>query len=313
MVHVLLANVEPSSEVAKQFHAETTTFVALQLSGLVGSIITLVAASFSSVPRQATWYNFLISWIVYCASYLLLFFAGHAYDEDPGISLCIAQSTFTRSAPSFVAACSLALVIQLYLNTQGMLAGKAVRRMHYWRIMLITTPYMIFVVLIIESLSLTLTRPEATFTSISYCSESDFHLPSSINAALVITFVVASLILNLLLCLSFRKHWLFLRGSIYRSLFIRMSAFTISSLVGAIAGLLYFYLKFIDANNSEEGLVQLDIILAILPVVAIIIFGTHKDLLNVYLFWRKDGPQLSSAKTEKPLPPIPRHHINSIE
>ncbi|KAH7868343.1 uncharacterized protein C8R40DRAFT_1074938 [Lentinula edodes] len=156
MVHVLLANVQPSSE------------------GLVGSIITLVAASFSSVPRQATWYNFFISWIVYCASYLLLFFAGHAYDEDPGISLCIAQSTLTRSAPSFVAACSLALVIQ-----------------------------------------------------------------------------------------------------------------------------------FIDANNSEEGLVQLDIILAILPVVAIIIFGTHKDLLNVYLFWRKDGPQFSSAKTEKPLPPIP--------
>ncbi|KAJ3811953.1 hypothetical protein F5876DRAFT_64354 [Lentinula aff. lateritia] len=158
MVHVLLANVEPSTrEVAKQFYAETTTFVALQLTGLVGSIITLVAASFSSVPRQATWYNFLISWIVYCASYLLLFFAG-------------------------VAAGSLALVIQ-----------------------------------------------------------------------------------------------------------------------------------FIDANNPEEGLVQLDFILAILPVAAIVIFGTHKDLLNIYLFWRKDGQQFSSAKTEKPLPPIPRYHINSIE
>ncbi|KAJ3904070.1 hypothetical protein F5879DRAFT_956762 [Lentinula edodes] len=286
MVHILLTNVEPSPrEVSKQFHAETTTFVALQLTGLVGSIITLVAASFSSVPRQATWYNFLISWIVYCASYLLLFFAGHAYDEDPGISLCIAQSAFTCSAPS--------------------LHWKAVRGMHYWRIMLITTPYVILVVLIIESLSLTLTRPEATFTSISYCSESDSHLPSSINAALVITFVVASLVLNLLLCLSFRKHWSFLRGRIYRSLFIRMSAFTISSLVGAM--------QFIDANNPEEGLVQLDFILAILPVAAIIIFGTHKDLLNVYLFWRKDGPQPPSAKTEKPLPPIPRHHINSIE
>ncbi|KAJ3891427.1 hypothetical protein GG344DRAFT_65416 [Lentinula edodes] len=102
-----------------------------------------------------------------------------------------------------------------------------------------------------------------------------------------------------------------------------MSDFTISSLVGAMqvasfpklpyALILFCVELFIDANNSEEGLVQLDIILAILPVVAIIIFGTHKDLLNVYLFWRKDGPQLSSAKTEKPLPPIPRHHINSIE
>lgn len=29
------------------------------------------------------------------------------------------------------------------------------------------------------------------------------------------------------------------------------------------ASLLHFFLKFIDANNSEEGLVQLDIILAI--------------------------------------------------
>lgn len=113
-----LADVDPSSEgdrilhrshlsnrlsltefsVVVSFGPELKAFNALQLLGLIGSIFVLVTALFSSVPRQATWYNFFISWTVFCASYLLLFFDGHAYDGDPELSLCIAQSSLTYAA-----------------------------------------------------------------------------------------------------------------------------------------------------------------------------------------------------------------------
>ncbi|KAJ4481037.1 hypothetical protein J3R30DRAFT_3403307 [Lentinula aciculospora] len=107
--------------------------------GLIGSVVSLVTAIFSSVPRQATWYNFFISWIVYCTSYLLLFFAGHAYDGDPELYLCIPRSSLTHSISPFSAACALALVIQLYLDIQTTLTERSVRRKLYWRIVASTT------------------------------------------------------------------------------------------------------------------------------------------------------------------------------
>ncbi|KAJ3978494.1 hypothetical protein F5890DRAFT_1560243 [Lentinula detonsa] len=91
-----LASVDSSSEV--HFGPELRTFNVLQFMGLVGSVFILITAIFSSVPRQATWYNFFITWIIFCTSNLLLLFAGHAYDGEPDIHLCIAQSALTYAA-----------------------------------------------------------------------------------------------------------------------------------------------------------------------------------------------------------------------
>ncbi|KAJ3932838.1 MAG: hypothetical protein NXY57DRAFT_1060900 [Lentinula lateritia] len=324
-----LADVDPSSEgdrilhrshlsnrlsltefsVVVSFGPELKAFNALQLLGLIGSIFVLVTALFSSVPRQATWYNFFISWTVFCASYLLLFFDGHAYDGDPELSLCIAQSSLTYAASPFSAACSLAMVIQLYINIQTSLTGRSVRGKQYWRIVLMITPYVIFTALIIESLSLSLSTPNAKFSAVSYCSLEN-HIPGRITAALVVILTVPMLVLNLLIYLSFRKHWTFLQKGNYTSMFVRVSAFTLFGLASVIVGLLFFLIAFIGARSSNKGLVELDIVLSMMPVAAVVVFGSHKDLLDVCLFWRKhDGPQISGAKAEKSLPPVPRVHV----
>ncbi|KAJ3992421.1 hypothetical protein F5050DRAFT_925342 [Lentinula boryana] len=298
--------VDPSSngEVAVQFLSELKVFNALQLLGLIGSVISLVTALFSSVPRQPTWYNFFISWIVFCISYLLLFFAGHAYGGEPEFYLCIAQSSLTYAASPF-ASCSLALVIQLYLNIQATLNGKFIRGKRYMHMMLLITPYIIFISLMIESLAVTFTT-NVEFSSISYCSLEN-HVPGRITAALVIILIVPMLVLNLLIYLSFRKHRSFLQEGNYTSMFVRVSAFTICGLISVIVGLLFFLKAFIGGDNSNQGLVELDLILAMVPVSAVTIFGTHKDLLNVWLFWRNQTP--IAKKVEKPVLPLCNVHI----
>ncbi|KAJ3729187.1 hypothetical protein DFJ43DRAFT_488370 [Lentinula guzmanii] len=321
---VAIADPSSNGEVAVQFLSESKAFNALQFLGLIGSVLSLVTALFSSIPRQATWYNFFISWIVFCISYLLLFFAGHAYGGEPELYLCIAQSSLTYAASPFAASCCLALVIQLYLNIQATLNGKFIRGKRYMRIVLLITPYIIFISVMIESLAVnygsTLTLTETLiipnskmsfatnvkFSSVSYCSLEN-HLPGRITAALVIILIVPMLVLNLLIYLSFRKHRSFLQEGNYTSMFVRVSAFTLCGLISVIVGLFFFLRAFIGGGDSNQGLVELDIILAMAPVSAVVIFGTHKDLLNVWLFWRNQTP--IAKKVENPVPPLSNVHI----
>jgi hypothetical protein len=74
-------------------------FTVLMMVGLVGSTLTLVATAFSRVRRNAVWYTFIISWIIYCISFLLLFFGGYAGDERPPSELAWAQAILTEVTP----------------------------------------------------------------------------------------------------------------------------------------------------------------------------------------------------------------------
>ncbi|KAJ3727716.1 hypothetical protein C8R42DRAFT_345786 [Lentinula raphanica] len=69
-------------------------------------------------------------------------------------------------------------------------------------------------------------------------------------------------------------------------MFVRVSAFTLFGLITVIVGALFFLLAFIDPGSANKSLVALDIIYATIPVAGVCIFGSHKDLLHVCLFWR---------------------------
>ncbi|KAJ3742988.1 hypothetical protein DFH05DRAFT_1498852 [Lentinula detonsa] len=65
--------------------------------------------------------------------------------------------------------------------------------------------------------------------------------------------------------------------------------------------------------GANKSLVVLDIIFATVPVAAVIIFGSHKDLLYVWLFWRNGQPSPGARLRElKSLPPLPEGHDNIV-
>ncbi|KAJ3865027.1 hypothetical protein EV359DRAFT_63533, partial [Lentinula novae-zelandiae] len=114
-----------------------------------------------------------------------------------------------------------------------------------------------------------------------------------ITAAFVVVLVVPILVVNLLIYLAFRKHSSFLLEKNHTSMFVRVSIFTLFGLVSAIVGLIFFFLNQINTNSGKVR-VGMNIILAIIPVAAVLVFGTHK------LSWL--GPSVKpvfSAKSSK--------------
>ncbi|KAF9060571.1 hypothetical protein BDP27DRAFT_1407050 [Rhodocollybia butyracea] len=178
------------------------------------------------------------------------------------------------------------LIGSLFFNISSTLSGKSIGGSRYWRIILVVTPYAIFIFVVIESTIIALASPNAKFSSISYCSLEN-HVPGRITSALDIIFVLPILVLNFLIYLRFRKHRSMLRAGNFNSMFIRVSVFVLFGVISVAIGLLFFVVAFLNEENSNSGLVELDIVLSMIPVAAVVIFGTHKDLLVVWLFWRK--------------------------
>ncbi|KAE9386116.1 hypothetical protein BT96DRAFT_1026373 [Gymnopus androsaceus JB14] len=297
-----LAGVDPSSKVAERFRPLLNAFNALQLLGLIGSVLCLISARFSSVPRQAPWWNFMV---LFCTSYLLLFFAGQVFDSAPDLPLCILQSSLTYAVSPLAEATALGLVVQLLFNVRRTLSGQTIRGERYWRIVLLIMPYAIFVVLILESTVISLNIPDAKFSSVSYCSLED-HAPGQVTSALDVILAISIVVLNIIIALQFRKHWSMLRSGNFTSMFVRVSAFTLFGLVAMIIGVLFFTSA---DSSSEAALLELDIILAIIPVAAVFIFGTHKDLLVVWFFWQKHNV-FPLGTREKPLPLVPARELH---
>jgi len=295
-----LTDVDPSNEVVEGFGPLLNAFNVLQLLGLIGSVLCLISARFSSVPRQAPWWNFMFSWVVFCTSYLLLFFAGQAYDSEPDLPLCVLQSSLTYAVSPLACATALGLVIQLWFNVKKTLSGQTIRGERYWRIVLLVMPYVIFIALILESTVISLTIPDAKFSSVSYCSlETHTHAPGQVTSALDVILAIPIVVLNFIIYLHFRKHWSMLRSGKFASMFARVSAFTLFGLVAVIIGVLFFTIS----GSSNTALLELDIILAIIPVAAVLIFGSHKDLLEVWMFWRKRNKKFPFTSTHREQPP----------
>ncbi|KAK7436435.1 hypothetical protein VKT23_019147 [Stygiomarasmius scandens] len=273
--------------------ARLDIFLALQLLGLIGSVVVLLTAAFSSVARQKTWYNFFISWTAFCISYLLLFFAGQGHSREPPFALCLTQSSLTYAAPPYAAAATLGLVMQLYFNIYSGLTGTRVKGERFWNVLLLVMPYVVFFGVLLESLIVGLVLEEAHFSTISYCSLETV-IPGRLTAALVVFFLIPVLVLNVIIYRRLRKHSSALRTTrAFRSMFIRVTLFSVFGLISVVAGLLFFFIVFIQ--DSDNGLADLDIVLACIPNAAVLIFGTHEDLLQVWMFWKKNKKAESYA------------------
>ncbi|KAJ3924614.1 MAG: hypothetical protein NXY57DRAFT_1044788, partial [Lentinula lateritia] len=163
---------ETISPLTGPLRAAVICFFVFQLMGLVFAILALVAGTFSTSSRRASWWSFIISWAVFAFSYTLLLFEGHAFEGTPSRSICMLQSSLTYGAPPFSAACALNLVLESLI-----------------------APYVIFITVILISLGVALTDPDVKFTVVAYCSLEN-HVPGRITAGLVVILIIAVLFFN---------------------------------------------------------------------------------------------------------------------
>ncbi|KAJ3855799.1 hypothetical protein EV368DRAFT_79266 [Lentinula lateritia] len=299
------------SSVQTQLRSLDDNHSVFQLSGFIGTLSTLSIAYFSPITRQATWYNFLAFWMLYCLWFLLLFFSGHYRDSQPSLKLCMCQSALIHSASPAASAGTLALVLQLYFSVHSALSRDGIRFQRLWLRLAFALPYVVTITLMTFVLVMS-NAPRTVFIVTQYCSVNQL-IPGRLAAGFTVVLIIPILFLNALIYVRLRKHWSEFRSSRLRnatSMIIRATMFSICGVLLSV-GIIFFTIIFPKRpGETEEDEVArlskeyevLNVILGLFPVFVVVIFGTQRDILRRLLFWQD---QTSSSRTQEyPIPEI---------
>ncbi|GLB38953.1 hypothetical protein LshimejAT787_0601150 [Lyophyllum shimeji] len=270
------------------------TFISFHLFGLFGMLIVLATVLCSrSISRHSTWYSFVISWIISTTSYTLLFWGGNLIGPEPPYILCLMQGILIYSAPPLTAATTLALVIQIRFLLCSVITStpsKAPRIPGILLTSLLVVPYLLYVTILIGTLVVGWRDPLIVrrVGSGMYCNFSN-RVPGRVSTVLVALIMLPAVVLEVLICTALRRQWaLFKSQPDALSMALRVVAFTFVGIFAIALSLVFFFT--IDRASA------LNIVISIVPVSAVLIFGTQPDVLRVWMFWKKRPPPTTPEK-----------------
>ncbi|KAJ7931575.1 hypothetical protein B0H13DRAFT_1958882 [Mycena leptocephala] len=267
-------------------------FDVLQLLALVLLVAMLLPALLSqSVYRQKSWFNLVVACVFYCISFLLLL--GHQSGPEPPFPLCIFQAGLIYAAPPSyaidtpsslsdpqihrVAAAGLVFVAELYLRLSSTLCARQVNERHV-TILLFISPlahFIVFWVAIFTGLSRGGSLLVHRSTGGLYC-DIDSSTPTLTTGITVIVFVIMMIIGEI-----YTAVYLFRKRSAFKGIKASGGTFPLP----CVAIILVLIL-----NTSNSIFIVMSDFLAIIPLFVALVFGTQRDIIGVYMFWKKKGP-----------------------
>ncbi|KAI1786457.1 hypothetical protein LXA43DRAFT_975775 [Ganoderma leucocontextum] len=272
---------------APQDLTEVRIFIAFQATGAIGLLAVLLTVILApKVYRHFTWLNFCITWLIYCISYLLLAFTGsQTSPEPPSYPLCLTQASLIYAAPVLVAMSTFALVLQLWFTLSKALAPpKAKQRDCLRNGFLLLAPYVawlteIIVILVIGTMHPTDVERAGHFV---YCTISTGR-PGNITAAIVAAILLVMVGFDIYIGAMLYRNWRALQGSdqpfqIPFSLLVRVALFSLVCVIGIGCAFVFLANVSYFAGN---------VIISLMPMIAFLVFGTQRDILKVWMFWRR--------------------------
>ncbi|KAI0635517.1 hypothetical protein C8Q77DRAFT_573286 [Trametes polyzona] len=269
-------------------HVELKVFLAFQFAGAIGLLAVLVTALFApKVYRHFTWLNFCITWLIYCISYTLLAFSGQQTRPEPPVyPLCLAQACLIYAAPVLVAMSTFSLVLQLWFTLCNALRPpKEATRYNLLRnAFLLLAPYFMWLGFIVAMLVIGTRNPQKVQRAggLVYCTIK-LSEPGNVTAIFVAAILLVMVGLDVYIGTVLYKNWRALRGSdhpgaIPFSLIVRVAIFSFICVVGI--GCAFVFL-------SNISFVAGNTMIALMPLIAFLVFGTQRDILNIWMFWRR--------------------------
>ncbi|KAJ6493008.1 hypothetical protein C8R45DRAFT_1095530 [Mycena sanguinolenta] len=252
-------------------------FYGLQLAGLVGAILMLLTAIIwrKIVRRHASWFNFMITWIISCSSYILLL--GQPVGRTPNHDLCLSQAALIFSVPTLTSAATSALVIHVYMTMRQVLT-MSTHCQKSWATALLIGPYVPTLGMLIFCLRLGLHNPSLVFRPDdgTYCTFNS-KSPGRVSGIVVVIIMVFCLAIEIIIFRHLRRAWEILKKENYSSVstIVRVLAFTLIGMLSIILSLLL--MVFPNSLNSA-----FHIVIAIVPVSSVLIFGTQKDIFTAW-------------------------------
>jgi len=238
----------------------------------------------SRVHRTTAWYSFMGSWMFFCLSYFLI--AGQQVGAEPDFGVCITQASLIYAAPPLTSCVSLAFLLQLYSTVSAVLKNRRMSRTR--SMMLHMFPFAVHCLFFFETLAIGLSNRQEIARNVSgmFC-----HLNNSfqvkITAAVVILAMIAMLVYECLTVVLLYRNWTAFQRLRIRSnnaislpLMVRVSIFSFLPMIAMVIS----SLSFLPSTPIFEA--QTNLVVAFLPAAAAVIFGTQRDILNAWMFWR---------------------------
>ncbi|KAJ6590717.1 hypothetical protein DFH09DRAFT_1140111 [Mycena vulgaris] len=251
-------------------------FYGLQVAGLLGAFLMLLTAGIwrKAARRHASWFNFMITWIISCSSYIFLI--GKPMGHEPSHGLCLFQEALIYSVPTLTTGATIALVIHVYITLHCMLT--AINHRASWTVALVVGPYVPAWAMFVYTLRTGLNDPSLVqrLGDGMYCSLRTT-MPGRVSGIVVATISLACLAVEAIIFRNLRRAWTTLkrerRSSV--SMIIRVLAFTMIGMLSIILSLILLALP------DDHG-AAFDIVISIIPVSSVLIFGTQKDILTAW-------------------------------
>ncbi|KAF9445361.1 hypothetical protein P691DRAFT_735097 [Macrolepiota fuliginosa MF-IS2] len=255
-------------------------FIALQITGTLGFFLILLTAFLSpQVFRHPTWFSFCLSWIVWGVSFSLLFFAGQQ-THVTSQSLCIAQSALVYAVPVLTGLTSVALVVYLLLNVLSALLSRTAAKPHFVMFLLVCIPWLLGGAAFMSFLLYAIKHPSDVQLNHNgtYCGIVNSYLPK-ITAVTSTCLAVTIVILEILIGIILYRHKSYIHGFPQSvSLATQLALFTTVALSAAGIGLVF-------VATRTRGAV-FDIMMSAVLLAASVIFGSQRDILLTWMFWR---------------------------
>ncbi|KAG5722764.1 hypothetical protein E4T56_gene7965 [Termitomyces sp. T112] len=280
----LISRVPTPSTESDTLSIERTVFNVLLFLGLFLNVAVLLPALFSSkVHRRNAWYNVLISWMIYSLSYLLIL--GYQHEHEPPFGICLAQAALVYSCPTLCALTLVCLLLDYYILASALTFEKDANPLVLKLLLLfpwIAFGFVGYIVLMLIANPLAVTRNPVHF----YCSINT-NVPALFSAIVIFVASIVVLVVEACTAVILYRHWgVFIRPSLDKpylsfSMFVRLSLFNIMILVAD--GLDVTVIK----NPGKDSTAGWTIVMATIPILAALTFGTQRDILSVYMFWRR--------------------------
>ncbi|KAJ7111322.1 hypothetical protein C8R44DRAFT_856628 [Mycena epipterygia] len=268
--------------------ASITAFNILSATGFILlTAIFLTALLSARVKRVSTWYIYILAWMAFCITPFLLIGHQTNLDPSPSFAVCAVDAALMYASRPFAAFATLSLVIHLYLNVSTRLKQGEVRPRCI--LSLIVVPPTLYIVIFLWTLILGIRNPDQVELEPGgfYCHLTT-SIPAIVGAALVVLGTALALLVEVLTALLLSRNWRAFRSlqrrdehAISLSIIIRVSVFGILPIIGMALSFTTYMPNLLDRIWPIYN-----ILLALLPTTAALIFGSQMDLIRVWMFWR---------------------------
>ncbi|KAL4263414.1 hypothetical protein AB1N83_005869 [Pleurotus pulmonarius] len=270
-------------------------FFALHLAGgHIGLPILLLTFIFAkNVVRHPTLLNFCITWIIYSISYCIRMYSSVYHNTDANSFDCKVQAIMIHGAPPMAAVAGLFVVIQVFTALYFPSPPSPLKPRWpatLWLLFTLILPYVAFSMFALPTAILIEQYPDSLISlNALYCTTDKepfrgFGVPMFCTVILV-------LVIGLEIAIGVR--YCLIRSRISRvfplanrqtsaSMCARVGIFNAYSIITLSAGI--FFLS--GTESPWPFMVQ-----AALPLTAVVVFGTQRDLFITWCFWKKHKTQ----------------------